>query len=251
VELKGIRVGTVTYIKFVFDVETQKLRIPVFLDIDADRIFAEAEFEKFKALHQAELAAGRRPVFEKLVERGLRGRLKTGSLLTGQLYVDLDFYPDSPPKSLAYGGEQPEIPTLPSITEELQADVKEIMGKLKRLPLDRIGDELLGTAQGANRLMNSPDLKEAIRSMNTALKDVHQVAQTADREIVKLTAGVEKSLGSAVKTLEQLEPGSPMAVDVGNALEELAASARSIRSLSDYLERHPEALLHGKGGAKK
>jgi len=251
VELKGIRVGTVTYIKFVFDVENNRLRIPVFLDIDADRIISEAEFEKFKALHQAEVAAGRRPVFEKLIERGLRGRLKTGSLLTGQLYVDLDFYPDSPPKSLVYGGEQPEIPTLPSITEELQASVTEIMAKLKRLPLDKIGDELLGTVQGTNRMMNDPEMKEAVRSMNTVLKDVHQLAQTADREIVKLTAGVEKSLGSAVKTLEQLEPGSPMAVDVGNALEELAASARSIRSLSDYLERHPEALLHGKGGAKK
>ena len=99
--------------------------------------------------------------------------------------------------------------------------------------------------------MNSPDLKEAVRSMNTALKDVHQLAQTADREVVKLAAGAEKSLGSAAKVLEQLEPGAPMAVDVGNALEELAASARSIRALSDYLERHPEALLKGKGGATK
>lgn len=251
VEIKGIRVGTVTYIKFMFDFDTEKLRIPVFLDIDADKLFPEAELKRFQSAHQAELASGRRPIFEKLVERGLRGRLKTGSLLTGQLYVDLDFYPDSPTKSLVYGGEQPEIPTLPSITEELQASVTEIMAKLKRLPLDKIGDELLGTAQGANRLMNSPDLKETIHSMNLALKDVHQLAQTADREIVKLTAGVEQSLSSAVKILEQLEPGSPMAVDVGNALEELAASARSIRSLSDYLERHPEALLQGKGGAKK
>ena len=251
VELRGIRVGTVTNIKFVFDAETKKFRIPVFLDIDADRIFSENAFEKFKATHQAELEAGRRPVFEKLVERGLRARLKTGSLLTGQLYVDLDFYPDSPPKSLVYGGEQPEIPTLPSITEELQDSVTEIMAKLKRIPFDKIGDELLGTTQGANRLMNSPDLKEAVRSMNLALKDVQQLAQTADREVVKLTAGLEKSLTAAAKILEQLEPGSPMAVDVGNALEELAASARSIRALSDYLERHPEALLKGKGGVKK
>jgi paraquat-inducible protein B len=170
--------------------------------------------------------------------------------LTGQLFVDLDFYPDSPPKSLIYGGEHPEIPTLPSLTEELQASVTEIMAKLKRLPLDKIGEELLGTVQGSNRLMNAPELKDTVRSMNTALKDVHQLAQTADREIVKLTAGLEQSLGSAVKILEQLEPGSPMSVDIGNALEELASSARSIRALSDYLERHPEALLHGKGGAK-
>ncbi|MBS1212421.1 MAG: pqiB [Proteobacteria bacterium] len=251
VELKGIRVGEVTYIKFVFDPQTQKFRIPVFFDIDADRIFSLPDFKKFQESHKAELAAGRRPVFENLVERGLRGRLKTGSLLTGQLYVDLDFYPDSPPKTLIYGGEQPEIPTLPSLAEELQTTATEIMQKLKRIPFDKIGEELLGTSQGANRLLNSPDLKQAVQSLNLALLDVHQLAQTADREVVTLAANIEKSLGSAAKVLEQLEPGAPMAADVGNTLEELAAAARSIRALSDYLERHPEALLKGKGGAKK
>jgi len=87
--------------------------------------------------------------------------------------------------------------------------------------------------------------------LNTALKDVHQLAQTTDKEIVKLTASLEKSLGSATKVLEQIDPGSPVMVDVNNALGELASSARSIRALTDYLERHPEALLYGKGGAKK
>ncbi|WP_235281890.1 PqiB family protein [Methyloterricola oryzae] len=251
VELKGIRVGTVTYIKFVFDPEADKLRIPVFLDIDVDRVFSQEQFKKFQEVHKGELAEGRRPVFEKLVERGLRGRLKTGSMLTGQLYVDLDFYPDVPAKTLIYGGEQPEIPTLPSLTEELQATATELMQKLKRIPFDKIGEELLGTVQGSNRLMNSPDLKQAVHSMNLALQEVHQLAQTADREVVKLTTGVEKSLASTAKVLEQLEPGAPMAVDVGNALEELAAAAKSIRALTDYLERHPEALLSGKGGVKK
>ena len=67
---------------------------------------------------------------------------------------------------------------------------------------------------------------------------------------MKITTHLEKSLGPTAKILEQLEPGTPMAVDLRNALEELAASARSIRALTDYLERHPEALLHGKSGAK-
>jgi len=188
---------------------------------------------------------------ETLIDRGLRARLKTGNLLTGQLYVDLDFYKDSPPKTLVYGGELPELPTLPSVTQEFMNDATEIMAKLKALPLDKIGNELLGTVQGSNRLMNSQDVKDTIRSMNTALQDVHQLAQTTDKEIVKLTANLDKSLTTAVKVLEQIDPGSPMMVDINNALDELASSARSIRALTDYLERHPEALLHGKGGAKK
>jgi len=187
-----------------------------------------------------------------LVAQGLRARLKSGNLLTGQLYVDLDFYPDSPPETINYEDKVfPRLPTLPSVVEEFQKDAKEILAKLKKIPFDKIGDEILGTTQGANRLANSQDLQDSLHSLNTVLKDVHQLSQTTDKELVKLSAGLEKSLGAVAKILEQLEPGAPMATDVGNALGELSAAARSIRTLTDYLERHPEALLHGKGGAKK
>ncbi|MEW6038891.1 MAG: MlaD family protein [Pseudomonadota bacterium] len=252
VELKGIRVGTVTELKLALDFGAQKIRIPVVIEIDPERLIpygAEDVIKRAKEEYKAAIEAGRRPFMEKLVERGLRARLKTGNLLTGQLYVDLDFYPESPPKSLDYSGQHPELPTLPSVADELQRNVTEIVANLKKIPLDKIGQELLGTVQGSNRLMNSPELKEAVGSMNTALKDLRHLAQTADREMVTLTAAAEKSLSSTAKVLEQLEPGSAMAVDISNALEELAASARSIRALTDYLERHPEALLHGKGGS--
>jgi len=252
VEIRGIRIGTVTDVWFGFDVATNKIRIPVYIEIDPDRIMRPEQIAAFLEDYKQAFAAGRRPVFEKLVEQGLRGRLKSGNLVTGQLFVDLDFYPDAPPQKLGYEDKSfPRIPTLPSVVEEFQKDFKEILAKLKKLPLDKIGEELLGTTQGANRLMNSQDLKDSLRSMNSALQGVHQLSQTADRELIKLTASLEKSLGATTKILEQLEPGSPMLVDVNHALEELAASARSIRTLTDYLERHPEALLHGKGGVKK
>jgi len=250
-EVKGIRIGTVTDVRLDIDFKTQKVRIPVIVELDPERLLpfgAAEEVKRYLQAHQEEIAAGRRPAMEKMVERGLRARLKTGSFLTGQLYVDVDFYPDSPPKQLVYGGQYPEIPTLPSVADELQKNVTEIVANLKKLPLDKIGQELLGTVQGSNRLLNAPELKGATRSLDVALKDVHQLAQTADRQIVALTASLEKSLGAAIKILEQVEPGAPMAADIGNALEELAASARSIRALTDYLERHPEALLQGKGG---
>jgi paraquat-inducible protein B len=250
-EVKGIRIGTVTDIRLEIDFQTQKIRIPVIVELDPERLVpygAEEEVKRYLQAHQAELAAGRRPGMEKMVERGLRARLKTGSLLTGQLYVDVDFYPNSPPRKLVYGGRYPELPTLPSVAGELEKDVTEIVANLKKLPLDRIGQELLGTVQGTNQLANSTDVKAAVRSLDLALKDVHQLAQNTDKQIVKLGSTVEKSLAGAVKVLEQVEPGAPMAADLSDALEELAASARSIRALTDYLERHPESLLHGKGG---
>ena len=256
VEIRGIRIGTVTDIKFDLDLDAHRVRIPVIVEFDPERLVpygAEAEVKKFIADHAADIAKGRRPAMEALIDHGLRARLKTGNLLTGQLYVDVDFYPNQPPAPLKYGGKYPEIPTLPSVAAELEKSVTEIVANLKKLPLDKIGQELLGTVQGTNRLTNAPEWRETIRSLDSALKDSRQLMKTADAKIASLTGSVEKSLGSAVKVLEQIEPNAPMAVDIGNALEELAVAARSIRTLTDYLERHPESLLYGKGGhgAKK
>lgn len=251
VELKGIRIGTVTDIRLDINFKTQKVRIPVVVEVDPERLIpigGENEISRFMKAHQAEIDAGRHPGIEKMVEQGLRARLKTGSLLTGQLYVDIDFYQEAAPKKLLYGGLYPEIPTLPSVVDELQKNVTEVVASLKRLPLDKIGQELLGTLKGSNRLLNTPELQDTIRAMNLAMNDIRQLTQTADKQIVNLAASVEKAMGSTIKVLEQIQPGAPMAVDMSNALEELAASARSIRVLTEYIERHPEALLQGKGG---
>lgn len=252
VELKGIRVGTVTDVRLKLDFITHKVSIPVIVEINPERLIplgAEADIKAFLTAHQADINAGHHPALEKLVEHGLRARLKTGNLLTGQLYVDVDFYPDAPFKTIIYGGQYPEMPTLPSLSDELMKNASEIIANLNKLPLDKIGKELLGTVKGSNQLLNSADLKNATHALNLALVDLHHLAQTTDRQIATLSASLEKSLGTANKVLEQIEPGAPMAADIGNALEELSASARSIRELTDYLERHPEALLHGKGGS--
>jgi paraquat-inducible protein B len=249
VEFKGIEVGRVLDIQLDFNLQSQKVRIPVLIEVDIDRMFPakhEAELEEFIKQHQAEIAAGRHPMIEKLVERGLRARLKTGSMLTGQMYVDVDFYPDVPKQHLIYNDQYPELPTLPSIADELQRNVMDIVTGLKKIPLDKIGMELLGTVQGSNQLLNSKDLKESVRALNLAVQEVHQIAKTADQELVTLSRSLEKNLSSSSKILEQMEPGAPMAVDLATALEELASSARSIRALTDYLERHPESLVQGK-----
>lgn len=186
-----------TELKLALDFWSHRIRIPVVIEIDPERLIpygADDVIERVREEFKAAIEAGRRPFMEKMVERGLRARLKTGNLLTGQLYVDLAFYPENPPKSLVYGGQHPELPTLPAVADELQRNVTEIVANLRKIPLDKIGQELLGTVQGSNRLLNSPELKDAVGSMDTALKDLRHLAQTADREIVTLTAAAEKSL---------------------------------------------------------
>ncbi|SMF93555.1 paraquat-inducible protein B [Methylomagnum ishizawai] len=249
VEVRGMRVGTVTDVHLDLDFQTKKFRIPVTIDLDPEDFASGEAVRKYMAAYQDQIAQGRRPVIESLVAQGMRARLKTGSFLTGQLYVDLDLYPDVPPKTLVYGGPYPEIPTLPSLSDELQKSAMDIMASLKKIPFEKIGNELLGTVQGANRLTNAPELQQTIRDLDAAMKQVQSLARTADTHVAALATGMEQSLGSVKKALGQLEPGAPMTVNLNKALEELSSAARSLRNLSDYLDRHPEALLKGKSGA--
>jgi len=246
VEFRGIQVGTVASVTLEFDPAGQP-RIPVVIDLEPDRFLTPEEQEQYQAAAQAQTPHIPHVWMEKLVRAGLRAQLQTGSLLTGQLFVALDFHPDSPRAQLIYGGRYPEIPTVPTGLEAIETTVVAVLENLKKLPLDKIGNEAAAAMQNASRLLGDPGLKAALQSLNPALKDVQRLVLTADRELPALAASLEKTLTAARAVLQNVEPGAPMAVDLANMLEELAAGARSIRLLSDYLERHPDALLYGKG----
>jgi len=248
VEIRGLKIGKVTEVKLDIDLKTGNIRVPVLVELELERILSADQVKQFDETYGALRAEGRRPGMEHMVKHGLRAQLKTGSLLTGQLFVELDFYPDSPPLELVYGGRYPEIPTVPGTLEAFQKTAMDILNNLRKLPLDQIANELLGTMQGANRLVNAPEWRATIRSLDATLKDVRALARTADRQVAALAVDAGKTLGAARSTLESLDPEAPLMVDLTNTLEELAAAARSIRALSDYLDRHPESLLYGKGG---
>ena len=186
-------------------------------------------------------------IMKTLVKRGMRAQLETGSLLTGQLFVQLDFHPDLPHQELVMTGKYPEIPAVPATMDEVRRTVTDVMAEIRRLPLDKIAQEILETVEGANYLVNSPDTQEAVQNLNAALGNVEKLTGGLDQRVNRLSDSLEKTLAKARKTLEVADPNSPAAVNMNSALKELAAAARSIRVLTDYLEQHPEALVHGKG----
>ena len=183
---------------------------------------------------------------KQLVKRGLRAQLETGSLLTGQLFVQLDFHPDLPKQELIMTGKYPEIPAVPATMDQVRRTVTDVMAEIRRLPLDKIAEEILETVEGANHLVNSHETQEAVHSLNAALGNVEKLTEGIDQRVKSLHFSVEKTLAKARAALEVADPNSPAAVNMNNALKELAAAARSIRVLTDYLEQHPEALVHGK-----
>jgi paraquat-inducible protein B len=250
VEYRGIQVGVVRDIQVRRDRATGKLQIGVVFAIEPARLQASSDYDP-----NIDTATIQKNI-ERFVEQGLRASLQSGNLLTGQLYVDLNFYPaEAGKQQVAYGGEYPVFPSIPSTMDQFQTTAQDLLAKLKKLPLDQIADELLGTVKGANHLINTPAWADTVRTLDTTLKelqntlkDLQKISRSLDQHLTPLVSEVEQSLKSARQTLELVEPGAPMTVDLANTLESLAGAARSISELANYLQRHPEALIYGKAG---
>lgn len=277
VTFRGVKIGSVTDVKVVVDPKEMKVRTPVFFEIEAERFTpvpgVQVTFQKGA------------PGAKVLVERGLRAQLETQSFVTGQLAVALDFHPDTPVVLTGLNPDLLEMPTIPSEAEKLTRTIE-------NLPIDEITQSALKTIQGVDRLVNAPELKETIRSLSTAARELRELTQHMDAELRPLTtevaktlevtrdtlqdtqrlarnvdgqvgpvaASVQQTLTAARTTLEGAErtlgtvnetvaETSSMQHELAGSLRELSAALRSIRTLSDYLERHPDALLFGKGAA--
>ena len=241
VEFKGIRIGTVTDIKSEVDRKSMKIDLPVYFQIEPERIKTTSTNDAVE-----ETTAQAYKNIDTMVRRGLRAQLMTGSLLTGQLYVDLDFHPDLPVKGLNYERKYPVIPSVPTTMDEFRTAAHSLLRQLRNLPLDKIAHEILETTEGANQLVNSPEAQGAMQSLNAALKNVEKLTEGMDKRVNRLQFSLEKTLAKAREALELADPNSPAAENLNSALKELAAAARSIRVLTDYLEQHPEALVKGK-----
>ena len=160
---------------------------------------------------------------------GLRARLQTGNLVTGQLFVDLDYFPDAEPVTLDHLGKYPELPTLPNPLEGILIGFNRIIDKLEQA-----------------------DLEETLANLNALLVSSSEVMETLTENAPGLAAELQATLENARTTLASLgavaSPEGEIGVELYNALAELTAAARSIRVMAEYLERHPDALLRGKSG---
>jgi paraquat-inducible protein B len=184
---------------------------------------------------------------EALVKRGLRAQLKSGNLLTGELLVDLDFHPDSPPAQLDRSGVYPEIPAVPAQLEALTASVTTVLDKLAALPLPALVDDLRRTIQGIDAVVASPDVQRAVAALNQSAVRLEALLGTLDQRVGPLFVQAQSTLAAADGLVGA---NAPLRYDLNALLKELTGAARSIRVFADYLERHPDALLRGKTGAQ-
>jgi paraquat-inducible protein B len=249
VEFKGIKVGSVLDVRLEFDSEDTSFRIPVLIEIELQRIIERGNEDSGSTYR----------TLDKLVERGLRARLQTGSLLTSQLYVELDMHPGTP---VNVSGEETPFPELPTLATAnfgaITQSAENLLAKLNSIDINELSSVLLDTIRNADKTLNSadttinnandlltmPGIPTAIEDLQVSLSKFKTIMQKVD------ASNIQEAIDAGHLALENmgalLEPNSPAQYNLIKLTGEFEEMARSIRALVDTLERNPQALIFGK-----
>lgn len=253
VMVRGIQVGQVLDIQLEFDPDRIEFQIPVLIEIEPERINWVASGGKAALAHTHEpvATAPDASLVRALVARGLRAQLKTGSLLTGQLYVEFDLHADAAPATIGEHHGYPSLPTLPTPIEAVTTKVDRILSEVEAIPFQRIGDDLSVTLAGVRALVDSKELRDALTQVDGLVDHLTHLSAMVDAELAPEVLRMVVRAKGALKSLDtMLAADAPLRADLVGALREVQSASRSVGELADYLERHPEALLRGKGGAR-
>ena len=245
VTLLGLPGGAVTAVGLDLDSATLTLRGRVEVVFFPERLIARLNQKQTSVGETLVQSEQQRHTFvQQLVEqRGLRAQLRSGSLLTGQLFVALDYFPAAPKATIDWSQDPTELPVVPSTVQDIEAKLTSIAAKLDKLPYEAIGT----------------DLTKALATLAQTLKSADKAVTRLDTEItpgLKLTLdGLHGTLATADGMLKNTNAtlvgtDAPAQQELRDALQEITRAARSLRLLTDFLERHPESLLRGKSKEK-
>ncbi|WP_343712080.1 MlaD family protein [Inquilinus sp.] len=248
VEWRGIKVGRVAEIRLQYDAVQNRMRIPVLVELEPQRIELVGARPGLGTGEYADRV-------KALVARGLRAQLKNGNLLTGQMVVTLDIYPDTYPQTVGEGDRYPILPTIPGQFDSVMRSVNGILDKVSALPIDTLVEQTNATLQSIQSLAASPDITEALRSLAGALASTQQLLGQANSNLGPALQQLPPLLATAQQAVRRLSgtlgdqgygADSTFKRDLTRLMGQVEDTLRSIRILSDYLEQHPEALIRGK-----
>lgn len=259
---QGVPVGSVKSIMLEADLQNLKTQIPVIIEVEPDKWkvrAGERDYHKVAA---------------KLVEMGLRGQLVMQSFITGQLMIQLDFFP---PANICYAPPQidkeyKDLVVIPTC----QSTGAKLAHALERLDFKGIEQHLNSALDGLAKLTNDPNLAASFVNLKETLQSARKLVVNVDSKVNPLAKNANATLKNANKTLTDfgslatnvngrvggmatgldktmtaargfLSDDSPLMVELQNALQEIAAMSKSLKQLTNYLDQHPEALIRGKG----
>jgi paraquat-inducible protein B len=274
VTFRGVQIGEVTDVVLRFNSETKSFHSPVRVRIEPNRFQIEGK--------RPRTVGHNLPLF---IEQGLRAQLESQSVLTGKRFIQLAFRPDTPARLVGQEGGEGEVPTIPSQMKELQAGVEGAFRKLEQTPLPELINDLRMTAQTLNAILMKVDgarLSAVADDASAALRSGRELLDNVGRWFEAAAPHGEAALGNADQMFQELqkaavrvgpvlaslqrvaeradrlmadaggvvEPGSPTQRELSAMMREIAAAARSMRVLTDELDRNPNSLLFGRASAK-
>ncbi|MDH3510117.1 MAG: MlaD family protein [Gammaproteobacteria bacterium] len=279
VTFRGVRVGYVSDIQIQTDVDTLESQIQVELELlSGSLVFTEKGrvLDKDRQTQQVKNLN-----MQEIVDAGLRAQLNAESFVTGQLLVDLDFHPETPPLYRTENPPYTEIPTIPSDIQEVLDRVQRFMADIQEsVDIGELAEDVESILDGVDELVNSPDIRESLAGLNriindtdtqeltgslqAAITDARGVLQDTRSLVTNADAGITPLLDElmpAIKKLddalsageaalanvsEQMQGDTELVYTLTTTLDELQGAARSLRIFLDYIERNPEALIRGK-----
>lgn len=243
VDMFGMQVGTVSSVKLIIDRDTGDSQVRVEMEVQPERVIAE------KDMHLESLY----DVLQKLVNRGLRAETDTSNLLTGSAMISLTFVPNVKPVALSKEGEAIVLPSqaggLTGITDSLSA----VSAKLAALPIEQIGDNLSSLLAHADSTIAGPQVKQSLAELNDTLKTLNHLAKHTDEGLTPfmqrlpvIADKLQLAVNNANSALASYSGNSDFHSNLQRTLGQLNETLRSVRSLTDYLNRHPSSLIFGR-----
>jgi len=219
VVFRGVKIGTVTEVAFRFDPKKVSVTIPVFIELEQRR----------KGVTKKETIE----TFKQLIDRGLKAQLEMQSIVTGQLQIALDFYPDKPAKYVKADPDYFEIPTI-------QSPFQELTKKIEKIPIDEIFQKVLSAVEGIEKVVNSPEITETLHSINQAAKEIKPMAsnlQETVKDVRKLVQNVDNRIGPLASSIEgTVNDYGKLARDAGSKIDTLSLG------LSDTIKEIQKAV---------
>lgn len=274
VKLQGVQIGNVNEISLVMDSATGRIFKPVVIEIDP-ALLRDMSGQQTAGHTQKQ----RMQDAQRLIDAGLKGRLETQSLLTGLLYVDLNFHGDKPINLVKIDYKKlPELPSVPTTVDEIRNTADEILNRARQLPLEDMMRNLADTLAEMRGLLQADDTKKSLAALAKSLHETQKLLATLNgqlgplmtnangtlsttrntlsdfnKELLPVLKAAEQSLTAATQvlnesrsTLSAVETMASPDSQLGQALVEMRNASRSLKDLTESLERRPQALIYGK-----
>ncbi|MBT3812893.1 MAG: MCE family protein [Gammaproteobacteria bacterium] len=273
VKMQGVPIGKVTDIKVELDPGTKQILTPVFIEID---------HEKCKQLLQLKDPDSEKMAMEQLIKDGLRMQLQYTSIVTGQLYIESLLRPKSKVRLTRLNKDFVELPAITSSSQEVQKNIADVIREFKNINFSELFSELLITIKNIKQIAGSAETKHTLHALSVSVTELEGILTTFNKHSVAIAVNAEKTLQHSSSAMQKLDTATdPLLEEIqqtiantnltltqfqvsaanisdvfkkdaqlqrnlNSTLVELRRSAKSLRLLADYLERHPEAIIQGK-----